>query len=145
MFKRILVPVDGSPLSTKAARAAIGLAAETGARLVAFHAAPTFRTFAFEAPMLADTARSYRAACIVRARKLLGDVAADARLAGVDCDEVYVSSDHPYLAILRTAKRKHCDLVLMASHGRRGLRGLLLGSETQKVLAHGTVPVLVYR
>jgi nucleotide-binding universal stress UspA family protein len=95
--------------------------------------------------MLADTAKSYRAACVVRARKLLGDVTAEARGAGVACDEVHVYSDQPYLAILQQAKRKRCDLVLMASHGRKGLRGLLLGSETQKVLTHGNVPVLVYR
>jgi nucleotide-binding universal stress UspA family protein len=145
MFKRILVPIDGSTLSTKASRAAIKLAAEVGARLVAFHAVPTFRTFSYEVPMLADTARSYRAACVVRARKLLGDVAAEARRAEVTCDEVHVYSDQPYLAILREAKRKRCDLILMASHGRKGLRSLLLGSETQKVLTHGDVPVLVYR
>jgi nucleotide-binding universal stress UspA family protein len=145
MFKRILVPADGSDLSKKAARAAIKLAAETGARLVAFHAIPKFRTFTLETGMLENTAIEYRAASVARARELLGDIAADARKAEVACDTAHVSSDQPYAAIIQEAKRKRCDLILMASHGRKGLKGLLLGSETQKVLTHSTVPVLVYR
>jgi nucleotide-binding universal stress UspA family protein len=145
MFKRILVPADGSDLSKKAARAAIKLAAETGARLVAFHAIPKFRTFTLETGMLENTAIEYRAASVARARELLGDIAADARKAEVACDTAHVSSDQPYAAIIQEAKRKRCDLILMASHGRQGLKGLLLGSETQKVLTHSTVPVLVYR
>ena len=145
MFKRILVPTDGSDLSKKAARAAIKLAATTGARLVAFHAVPRFRTFTFDARMIEEAAAEYRAASIARARELLADVVAQARKAEVACDATHVSSDQPYAAIIREAKRKRCDLIMMASHGRKGLQGLLLGSETQKVLTHSTVPVLVYR
>lgn len=145
MFKRILVPTDGSDLSKKAVRAAIALAAGTGARIVAFHAVPKFRTFTLDAQMIEETAAEYRAASTERARKLLAAVAAEARKAEVACDTVQASSDQPYAAIIREAKRKRCDLILMASHGRKGLQGLLLGSETQKVLTHSTVPVLVYR
>jgi nucleotide-binding universal stress UspA family protein len=64
---------------------------------------------------------------------------------GVRCTTVIEVSDHPYEAIIRTAEKKGCDLILMASHGRRGVQGLLLGSETQKVLTHSRIPVLVYR
>jgi len=145
MFQRILVPTDGSDLSKKAVRAAIRLAAGTGARLVAFHAIPKFRTFTLDAQMLEDTAGEYRAVSVARARTLLAAVAAEARKAGVACDTAHASSDQPWAAIIREAKRKRCDLVLMASHGRRGLQGVLLGSETQKVLTHSSVPVLVYR
>lgn len=145
MFKKILVPTDGSDLSKKAVRAAIRLAAETGARLVAFHAVPRFRAFTLDAAMIEQTALEYRTASIGRARKLLAEVAAAARKAEVACDTVHATSDQPYAAIIREAKRKRCDLILMASHGRKGLQSLLLGSETQKVLTHSTVPVLVYR
>ncbi|HEY6941866.1 universal stress protein [Dokdonella sp.] len=145
MFQRILVPTDGSALSKKAVRAAIKLAAGTGASLVAFHAIPKFRTFTFDTQMLEGSAGGYRTASIAHARELLAGVAAEARKAGVACDTVHASSDEPYAAIIREAKRKHCDLILMASHGRKGLQSLLLGSETQKVLTHGTLPVLVYR
>ena len=107
MFQRILVPTDGSDLSKKAVRAAIRLAAGTGAHLVAFHAIPKFRMFTLDAQMLEDTAGEYRVASVARARTLLAGVAAEARKAG--------------------------------------LQGVLLGSETQKVLTHSTIPVLVYR
>jgi len=144
-IQHILIATDGSDLSKKAVRAAIRLAAGTGARLVAFHAIPKFRTFTLDAQMLEDTAGEYRAASVARARTLLAAVAAEARKAGVACDTAHASSDQPWAAIIREAKRKRCDLVLMASHGRRGLQGVLLGSETQKVLTHSSVPVLVYR
>lgn len=145
MFKRILVPTDGSELSKKAVDVAIRLAASTGARLVAFHAIPKFRMFAFDPAILESTAGDYRKASAENARTLLAGVVAKAVKAGVTCDTAYASSDQPWAAIIREAKRKKCDLVLMASHGRRGVQGMLLGSETQKVLTHSTLPVLVCR
>lgn len=145
MFKRILVPTDGSELSKKAVAVAIRLAASTGARLVAFHAIPTFRMFAFDPAMLESTAGDYRRASVEKARTLLASIVVQAVKAGVTCDTAYASSDQPWAAIIREAKRRKCDLVLMASHGRRGLQGVLVGSETQKVLTHCTLPVLVCR
>ena len=145
MFKRILVPTDGSELSKKAVDVAIRLAASTGARLVAFHAIPKFRMFAFDRAMLEGTAGDYRKASVENARTLLARIVVKAVKAGVTCDTAYASSDQPWAAIIREAKRNKCDLVLMASHGRRGVQAMLLGSETQKVLTHSTLPVLVCR
>jgi nucleotide-binding universal stress UspA family protein len=80
-----------------------------------------------------------------RAQKMLDDIAKQARARGVRCSTLCVASDLPYQQIIAAARRKKCDLILMASHGRRGLSSLLLGSETAKVLLHTKVPVLVVR
>ena len=83
--------------------------------------------------------------CQTHADQVLAQAAQAAQAAGVACDTASAISDHPFEAIVKVAVEKGCDLIVMASHGRKGLRGFLLGSETQKVLTHSTIPVLVYR
>jgi nucleotide-binding universal stress UspA family protein len=147
MYKHILIPTDGSPASLRAARAGVELAAVVGARVTAFYAAPPPTPLIYDgvfpvgylppdehAEMIERAAASY-----------LGAIAEMARAAGVACESVHVTNDFPAEAILETAKRRKCDLIFMASHGRRGLSAILLGSETQKVLTHSKIPVTVYR
>ena len=147
MFKHILLPTDGSKLSNRAILTGIRFAGKIKARVTALHVVPEFRPFADEgfAPMspalkkrLDDEARS-------RASKMLASVARLARSRKVRCATLTVASDLPYEKIIETARKKKCDLIMMASHGRRGLSSLLLGSETAKVLLHSRIPVLVVR
>jgi len=145
MFKRILLPTDGSELSSRAVLAGVSFAKEIGAQVIGMTALPDFKTFTAEADMIERTEDEYLAASETRAGKYLATASDAARSLGVECATVLVRSDDPHEAILRTARERGCDLIVMASHGRRGLSGLLLGSETQKVLVHGAIPVLVYR
>ena len=148
MFKHILVCTDGSKLSDKAVDAAIGLARDHGAKLTGFHATAdypiaSFPEYAFVAGSLAPA--TWEADQEKHARRMLEKVEAKAKKAGVACDTRFSSALRPYEAILQAAKRARCDLIVMASHGRRGIQGIVLGSETNKVLTHSKLPVLVYR
>jgi len=148
MFKNILVPTDGGPLSRKAMAAAVRLAKEQNARITGVHATPTFVPIMYDGmlPPAELISRSAHEQAMARAAaKVLGAMEKMCRSAGVRWEGVHVADAEPYRAIIDTARRKRCDLVLMASHGRRGVAGILLGSETQKVLTHSKVPVLVYR
>ena len=145
MFQRILLPTDGSELSARAVLAGVSFAKEVGAELVAMTALPDFKTFTANADMIESTKDEYLSASEARAGRYLAVAADAARAAGVACATLLVRSDEPHEAILRTARERGCDLIIMASHGRRGLGGVLLGSETQKVLVHSAIPVLVYR
>jgi nucleotide-binding universal stress UspA family protein len=147
MYKKILVPTDGSRLSQRAVEHAIALAHATGARVVAMHAYPKFPgnpygTFGPAAEVLAEAherqVRSEAEALFSRIRH-----AADA--AAVDLETVLTEATDVYRQIIAVARKRKCDLICMASHGRRGVAALVLGSETQKVLTHGTIPVLVLR
>lgn len=145
MFKHILLPTDGSGLSERAIDKGIALAKAMGARVTAFHAIPPYHTFAYDTMQLEFTQEEYLRVSGEQAAIMLGTVESAAKAAGVPFESATAASDHPYEAILRVADERGCDLIVMASHGRRGVKGLLLGSETQKVLTHGTIPVLVYR
>lgn len=148
MFKHILVATDGSRLSDKAVDTAIRLAAKLGARLNAFHVTEEYPVTAFPEYAIAYgglTAEDWEAGQEKRARRILEKVATRAGKAGVDCDTRFKLAMYPHEAIVEQAKKRRCDLIVMASHGRRGLKGLVLGSETHKVLTHGKVPVLVCR
>ena len=145
MFKQILLPTDGSELSTRAVLAGVAFAQEIGAQVDGMTALPDFHTFTSNADMIESTEDEYLAASEARASKQLAVVADAARQAGVACKTILVRSDQPYEAILHAARQHGCDLIIMASHGRRGLSGVLLGSETQKVLEHSAIPVMVYR
>jgi nucleotide-binding universal stress UspA family protein len=145
MFKHILVPVDGSKLSAKAVKTAVALAKVTQAKVTLFYAAPDFGGIYYsESPLLAAhyTAASFRAAVAKHAQKILDQAA---KTAGMAVETRHVLSELPYEAIVNAAAKGRCDLIVMASHGRRGVAGFLLGSETQKVLTHSKVPVLVVR
>jgi nucleotide-binding universal stress UspA family protein len=145
MYKRILIPTDGSEASQRAMLAAVDFARETGAEVVGLTATPEFSMLSTDSDMIEDTPDRFAATSEARARRILADVENAARDAGVACRTEHAIDDDPWSAIVATAERLGCDLIAMASHGRRGLKGLLLGSETQKVLVHSTVPVLVYR
>jgi len=147
MFKHILVPTDGSELSRRAAAAAIEEARATGARLTALHAMPPATPLVFGdlLPTAYMPPDEHERLANKAADIYLGDIKVLAEAAGVECHTVKRISDFPAEAIVETAKKHHCDLIWMASHGRRGIAAVLLGSETQKVLAHGGVPVLVFR
>jgi nucleotide-binding universal stress UspA family protein len=147
MYKRILVPTDGSVLSRKAIRSAIELAASAGAEVVGLNVVPRYPTSYFEG------GSSVSATEVARAEKqwaeqgqaIADEVGRAAEKAGVKARAITVRSDLVAEAILGAARKHRCDLVVMASHGRKGLNRLLLGSETQHVLTHGAVPVLVLR
>lgn len=145
MFKRILVPSDGSEPSQRAVLAGIGFAKELGAEVVGLTVIPQFHTFTYKTEMLEETKDEYAVDSRERAKQVLSFVLDAARDAGVPCTGEQVVSDDPWQTIIATAQTRQCDLIVMGSHGRRGVKGVLLGSETQKVLVHSDVPVLVYR
>ena len=147
MFKHILVPTDGSALSTDTVKKAVDFARETGAKLTFFYAKPDYPVAFYGEGALIDptTPEKFAEMAEKQAQEILAAAQALAAGAGVACATASSTSDVPYEAIIGAAASHGCDLIFMASHGRRGLSGLLLGSETQKVLTHSRVPVLVYR
>jgi nucleotide-binding universal stress UspA family protein len=145
MFKRILLPTDGSEASRRAIVAAVGLAKELGAEVVGLTVIPKFHIFTYKAEMLEETPEEYAIDSRKRADEYLGFIADTARDEGVSCSVEYAVSDDPWEMIIATARDRHCDLIAMGSHGRSGIKAVLLGSVTQKVLVHSSVPVLVYR
>jgi len=147
MFKRILVPTDGSKLSQKAVRRAVALAKVTRADLVALHVLPRFsdsRTGFFGAAAKASDSTYYRQAK-AEAQRWFTAIKQQADRAGVKFEGALIESNDVWNAIISAASKKRCDLICMASHGRRGLSGIVLGSETNKVLTHSRVAVLVLR
>ncbi len=149
MFQHILVPTDGSEISGKAIRQAIELARALGARITALHIVNELHLHlpdeGFPIPELPALKRRYADDAAAHAKTILGSVKEAAKIAGRECDVATATSDTPYEMIIDQATRFKCDLIVMASHGRRGLQGILLGSETQKVLTHSKIPVLVCR
>jgi len=145
MFTSLLLPTDGSELSERAVLAGIDLARESGAAVIGLHVTPPFHMLTYRADMLEDTAQQFAERSERQARRILDSVAEAAGAAGVRCSTEHIVADAPYEAIIEAARRNVCDLIVMAAHGRRGLKGLLLGSETQKVLVHSSIPVLVFR
>lgn len=147
MFKNLLVPTDGSQLSSDTVTRAISFAKETGAKLTFFYAKPDYPVAFYGEGAIVDPTAPEKFAELAEqhANEILGEAARRAQAAGLSCETVAVVSDVPYEAIIEEAQARSVDLIFMASHGRRGLSSLLLGSETQKVLTHSKVPVLVYR
>lgn len=145
MFKHLLLAVDGSPLAEAAFRKALVLAHEMNAQVTAVRVCPNYHVLTYQVEMLTDTHEEYVKAATEEAVRYLNNLAREAAAAGVPCETSYEVNDHPYEAIIKTAEDKGCDVIVMASHGRRGVQGLLIGSETLKVLTHSKIPVLVYR
>lgn len=147
MFKHLLVPTDGSELSADTARRAISFAQDAKARITFFFAKPDYPVSFYGEGALIDptTPEKFAEMAEKQAREILGKCEKLASDAGVSSNSVTSTSEIPWEAIIDAAQDAGCDLIFMASHGRRGLSGLLLGSETQKVLTHSTIPVLVYR
>ena len=146
MFKHILFPTDGSELSRRALATAIGLAKPLGARITAIHVmmpyAPPLADLSFTYPNPVSP-EEYEKAAKKGSATIRGEVMAAAGHAGVPCEALSAFSSDPWDAIVDAAAAHHCDVIVMASHGRRGLAAALLGSETQKVLTHAAIPVLV--
>lgn len=145
MFKTILVPTDGSPLSDRAINAAVEFARETGGSIVALSVAEPYPF----TPLSADTFSDERSLYEEKAREIAQEhvrkVAAAAHVLNVPCKTVVTQSFSPSDEIVKTAERSACDVIFMASHGRKGLNKLFVGSETQKVLANTIIPVMVFR
>ena len=147
MYKHLLVAVDGSKLSQKAVAHAIALAKPLGAKLTAFYAAPEMPMPVYAEGVVFQplSKKEYTASMAKEAGKVLDAVVAKAKAAGVSCAAAHAIAPSPWEAILAAAKKAGCDAIVMASHGRRGVSALLLGSETQKVLTHSKTPVIVVR
>jgi len=145
MYRHILIPTDGSQLSELAIRQGTRLAKSIDAKVTAITVFAPFHTIAIEPMMVTNTAEQYQKDCDALGEKYLRVVQDAAKAADVPCEIVRVMHDHPYEAIIETANTRGCDLILMASHGRRGMAALVLGSETTKVLTHTRIPVLVCR
>ncbi len=145
MYKHILVPTDGSELSNNAIKHAVALAKATKANLTVLTVSLPYYTYVVDPDLSTIGLEAYRESTAKLAKKYL-DVAKNiAAASGVPCNTLYVENAQPYQAIIDVAKDRGCDLVVMASHGRRGLAAIVLGSETVKVLTHSTTPVLVVR
>jgi nucleotide-binding universal stress UspA family protein len=146
MFKHILIPTDGSELSQKAIRTGVELAKFHGARVTGVHAIPDYHLMiAYEGAFDPVTEERIEKEARARADNYLEFIQKTCSEAGVPCDTVCETSDHPYDAIIKTADAQNCDLILLHSHGRKGLAAVLLGSETRKVLTYAKIPVMVVR
>ena len=147
MFKHILIPTDGSPVADKAAKAGIKLAMEIGARVTGYYAVEAIqpRVYGEGYMMGRETIAELEKRALAVGKTFLAAMAKQAKAAGVRFDPVCGTVATPYEGIIDTARKKKCDVIFMASHGRRGLAGLLMGSVTHKVLSHSKVPVIVYR
>jgi len=124
---------------------AVDVAKAFDANITGIHVIPEFHLLTYDSEMLADTSTEYARHARNHAEEYLAYIRKVAADADVLCETTWVVSRHPYQAIINAAQERHCDLIVMASHGRRGARALLIGSETQKVLTHSGIPVLVYR
>ena len=144
MFKRILVPTDGSDITGKAITTALGMAKALDAQLYTISVKEPFPYSAISEMQPTPPQEFFDAQERIASKRVQAVVEA-AQAAGVKCQAHTVEALHPWEAIIDHAKRQECDLIVMASHGRRGVSALLLGSETQKVLTHCTVPVLIVR
>lgn len=148
MYKNILIPVDGSTLSLKAARAGIELARTTGAKVTALHVMASYApAYAGEGMFYSNafTEDQYSATMRANADKMLAKVEALAVKAQVKCAKQAVFFDTPWEGIIKVAGKLKCDTIVMASHGRSGLAGIVIGSQTNRVLTHSKIPVLVCR
>ena len=146
MFRNILIPTDGSERSQRAIRMGVDLAKLHGGRVTGIHVIPDYHLLiAYEGAFDPVTEERIEEEAKARADTYLSFIRDQASAAGVPCSTACETSDHPYDAILRTCETSACDLILMTSHGRKGLAAVLLGSETRKVLTHAKVPVLIVR
>jgi len=146
MYSRILLPTNGSELCEAAVEQGIEFAKSLNASIIAFHAIPASFYVAFTEFGPAEPLQDqFEKDAQLRGDKLVNDIADRAQAAGVRAETLTLVNDHAWEAIIEAANTKKCDVIFMASHGRRGLSALLLGSETMKVLTHTKIPVLVYR
>lgn len=145
MFKHLLLPTDGSPLSARAIDQGLALAKQLGAKVSMITVLEPLRAFNASSELLADVRESFEKNSREAADRTLQAAADQASALGVQASTTVVTGSQPYRQIIDAASQGGCDLIVMASHGRRGVSGLLMGSVTQKVLTHSSIPVLVIR
>ena len=145
MFKHLLLPTDGSPLSENSVLKGIQLARELGAHVTGVHVSPRFHVLSYRTDVLEETRGEYERDSKVHAERYLEFISKAAAESGVPCETQREISDDVFQTIIDVARSRGCDLIAMASHGRRGIGSLFLGSETQRVLTRSDVPVLVWR
>ncbi len=145
MYKHILIATDGSELSASAVMQGAALAGALGAKLTAVTVTAPFHLVSLDPLMVTDTEESYREDMRKLADQYLAAARAAAEKRGLSCNLIRREHEHPWESIIRTADEEACDLIVMASHGRRGLSAVFMGSQTTKVLTHSGIPVLVTR
>ena len=146
MFKHILIATDGSPISSKAAKAGIALASALGARVTAYYAVEHLQPVYDEGYMMdPKMIVGLEESALIAGQKRVDAIGKMAKAAGVPFVSVVTKANTPYEGIIAAAKKRKCDVIFMASHGRRGLSKLIMGSVTQKVLTHSRISVVVYR
>lgn len=148
MFTHVLTPVDGSELSMGAARHGIELARLCNAKLTAVMVSPTYQQHTqdgFTLPVVQVIRERWEAQMAERAQEALDRICVESARAGVTCSSVHVFGNAPYEAIIDTANRDGCDVVVMGTHGYGGFKQFIVGSETTRVLSHSKIPVVVYR
>ena len=146
MFKHILIPTDGSPVANRAAKNCIALARRLGAKVTVYSAIEQLQPIYIEGYVLTKRQRNGIDERVRQAaQKRLNAIGKLARAAGVPFTTVVATAPTPYEGIIAAAKKRKCDVIFMASHGRRGLSKLIMGSVTQKVLSHSKMPVVVYQ
>jgi nucleotide-binding universal stress UspA family protein len=148
-YKHILLPVDGSELSRKAEKECIAFAKSIKAKVTAIHVVPHFhlhyQPWATPKSVHTKIEQEHEEEATEIARKMVSAIVARAKEKGVECESLVVVGDQPYEEIINNAENRKCDLIMMASHGHKGLDAVLLGSETVKVLTHTRIPVLIVR
>ena len=148
-YKHIMLPVDGSDPSRKAEKECVAFAKSIGAKVTAIHVVSHFhlhfQPWATPKSLHTKIEKEHEEEAKEIAQKMVSEIVTRAKEKGVECDGLVVVGDHPYEEIINNAENRKCDLIMMASHGRRGLDAVLLGSETVKVLTHSKIPVLVLR
>jgi nucleotide-binding universal stress UspA family protein len=148
MYRHILIPTDGSEMAHKAINHGLSLAKTVGAKVTALTVEESFNVYDVppsKVHQISDAFSEHSQHAKAHAEKILSGVTDAAKAGGVPCETLQITHDHPYEAIVATAKEKGCDLIVMASHGRSGIAAIILGSVTNKVLTHTTIPVLVCR
>ncbi|MCW0209230.1 universal stress protein [Achromobacter veterisilvae] len=145
MYKHILIPIDGSALAAAGLEQGLGLARALGASVTVLTVYSPFQTISMESVQLEGVRSEYERHARDLAQSYLSEAAARAKAAGVECTTEMRESSNPYQAIIDLAMTQGCDMIAMSSRGHGAMAAMLLGSQTQKVLAHSTLPVLVYR
>jgi nucleotide-binding universal stress UspA family protein len=147
MFKHVLIPTDGSKVARRAIKAGIALAKDLGAKVTAYYAMETVQPYIYSDGYIINTAtlRNFEQRARELGQKYIGEVEKAAKAAGVECDTLMTKPATAAQGIVDAAKRRRCDVIFMASHGRGEFTALVLGSVTQKVLARSRIPVLVFR
>lgn len=145
MYKHILIATDGSELAQKAVTQGLAIAKAIGAKVTAINVSEPWVAVAPGEVAMAFPIKDYEESVTANAERILTPVATEASALGIPCDTLHVKDQFPAEGIIETAEKLGCDLIVMASHGRRGLMRFLLGSQANKVLTHSTTPVLICR